>query len=133
MSHDPPKQILLVDDEENTSLILGEILKQEGYCVLIASNGKEALNVLNHQSIDLVLTDIKMPEMDGMKFLEEIAKGKFNLKVIVITAYAQIESYLNACDLGAFEYLKKPLDLIDLKLIIRKALQDKPKTLSGQL
>ena len=119
---DEPKKILVIDDEEDTSLIMAEILKKEGYTVHKATDGIEALHEIERESFDLILSDIRMPNLDGMQLLEELSRRNVQAKVIMMTAYAELSTYITANDLGAFEYIRKPIDLFDLRLIIRKAL-----------
>ncbi len=121
---DAPKKILVIDDEEDTSLIMAEILKQEGYAVKKANDGLEALERIEAEPFDLILSDIRMPNLDGMQLLAELARRKVAAKVIMMTAYAELDTYITANDLGAFEYIRKPIDLFDLRLIVRKALQE---------
>jgi YesN/AraC family two-component response regulator len=112
--------ILIVDDEENARLGLTKLLACEGYLVASAGNGFEALTYLKRHPVDLVITDINMPEMNGLTFLRELSCLYPQLKVIMVTAYGGVESYLEAIDLGAFEYLNKPVRVTDLKAVIRK-------------
>ncbi|RME06018.1 MAG: response regulator, partial [Deltaproteobacteria bacterium] len=103
---DAPKKILVIDDEEDTSLIMAEILKQEGYAVKKANDGLEALERIEAEPFDLILSDIRMPNLDGMQLLAELARRKVAAKVIMMTAYAELDTYITANDLGAFEYIR---------------------------
>ncbi len=114
------RKVLVVDDEENARLALSRLLSQEGYQVGSASNGLEALACLKQDRPHLVITDINMPDMDGMEFLRELAKSFPSIQVIMITAYGGVESYLEAMNLGAYEYLNKPVRLDELKSLINK-------------
>lgn len=114
------KRILVVDDEENARIALSKILMREGYEVASACNGYEALNYLRGKEVELVITDINMPEMDGMTFLRELNRSHPSSDVIMITAYGEVESYIEAMNLGAFEYINKPVKLEDLNRIINK-------------
>ncbi|MCF6180172.1 MAG: response regulator, partial [Geopsychrobacter sp.] len=98
------KKILIVDDEENARIGLSKLLSQEGYQVNAVANGHEALSYLGHEQVSLVITDINMPEMDGLVFLRELNREYPSTDVIMITAYGGVESYLEAMNLGAFEY-----------------------------
>ena len=115
-----PKKILVVDDEENARIALSRILAREGYVVDSVSNGFEALNYLRQQEVDLILTDINMPEMNGIDFLKELNKSFPHTNVIMITAYGGVESYIESMNQGAFEYLNKPVKVEELKSILRK-------------
>jgi len=114
------KRILIVDDEENARLGLSKLLSQEGYLVDLAANGTEALEVLRRQRVNLVISDINMPDMNGIMFLREISRHFPSTNVIMITAYGGVESYLEAMNLGAFEYLHKPLRIDELRSVMKK-------------
>jgi len=117
------KRILVVDDEENARIALSKILTREGYDVASAANGYEALNYLRGKDVDLIITDINMPEMNGMAFLRELNKVHPASNVIMITAYGEVESYIEAMDLGVFEYINKPVKIDELKKIISMVFQ----------
>lgn len=119
--------ILVVDDEENAREGLSKILSKEGYRVETAANGKEAIDSLKRQRYDLVITDMRMPLMDGFEVLREIKKMDENIGVIMITAYGEVESYLEAMNMGAFEYINKPVRVNDLKRVISKVLEARLK------
>ena len=114
--------ILVVDDEENALEGLSKILTKEGYAVETAANGKEAMDFIKRASFDLVITDMRMPLMDGFEVLRELKKLDENIGVIMITAYGEIESYLEAMNLGAYEYINKPVRVNELKRVITKIL-----------
>jgi two-component system response regulator (stage 0 sporulation protein F) len=114
------KRILLVDDEENARIALSRILSREGYLVDSVANGYEALNYLREQDVNLIVTDINMPEMDGITFLRELNRCFPGSNVIMITAYGGVESYIEAMNLGAFEYINKPVKIEELKSILKK-------------
>jgi DNA-binding NtrC family response regulator len=114
------KRILVVDDEENARVALSKILTHDGYMVSSAGNGLEALNFLRSNEVELIITDLNMPEMNGLMFLRELKRSYPSSKVIMITAYGEVESYLEAITLGAFEYINKPVKYDDLKKVIDK-------------
>jgi len=114
------KKILIVDDEENARLGLSKLLGQEGYEVASVCNGYEALEYLNSKKVNLIISDINMPEMNGLSFLKEISRHYPSTHVIMITAYGGVESYLEAMNLGAFEYIHKPVKLDELKSVMKK-------------
>lgn len=114
------KRILVVDDEENARVALSKILAHEGYDVSSAGNGVEALNYLRSKDVELIITDLNMPEMNGLMFLRELNRSHPSSNVIMITAYGEVESYLEAMTLGAFEYINKPVKYEDLKKVINK-------------
>lgn len=114
------KRILVVDDEENTRIGLSKLLSQEGFLVDLAANGTEALELLRRQRVNLVISDINMPDMNGIAFLREISRRFPSTNVIMITAYGGVESYLEAMNLGALEYLHKPVRLDELRSVMKK-------------
>jgi two-component system, response regulator, stage 0 sporulation protein F len=114
------KRILVVDDEENARVALSKILTHDGYEVSSAGNGVEALNFLRSKDVELIITDLNMPEMNGLMFLRELNRSHPSSNVIMITAYGEVESYLEAMTLGAFEYINKPVKYDDLKKVINK-------------
>lgn len=114
------KRILIVDDEENTRIGLSKLLTQEGFEVESASNGSEALDCLGQRKVNLVISDINMPEMNGLAFLREISRKFPSTNVIMITAYGGVESYLEAMNLGAYEYLHKPVRIDELRSVMKK-------------
>ncbi|HEY5674602.1 MAG TPA: response regulator [Malonomonas sp.] len=112
------EKILIVDDEENARIGLEKLLSRDGYQVSAVSNGLEALDHLSRHPADLVITDINMPEMNGLVFLRELNWAHPTVSVIMVTAYGGVESYLEAMNLGAFEYLNKPVKFEELKAVI---------------
>ena len=114
------KRILVVDDEENARMALSKILTHDGYEVSAVRNGVEALNYLRSKDVELIITDLNMPEMNGMMFLRELNRSHPASNVIMVTAYGEVESYLEAMTLGAFEYINKPVKYDELKKVIDK-------------
>jgi two-component system, NtrC family, response regulator len=115
------ESILIVDDEKNYPLILSAILEDEGYETLTANSGSEALEKLNNSDVDLVLTDMKMPSMDGIELLEKIKAIDSELPVIMMTAYGTVEKAVEAMQKGAYNYILKPFDNDSLVLYVNKA------------
>ena len=115
-------KILVVDDEEGARELFNTILTDEGYEVTLANNGEEALSLFKNTPFNLVITDIKMPVMDGLQLLQEIRKTESKTDVIMVTAYGEVESYLKAMSLGAAEYINKPIRIKELKRIVHKVL-----------
>lgn len=118
------KRILVVDDEENARIGLSRLLAKEGFIVDAVSNGFEALNYLRQQDVNLIVTDINMPEMNGIAFLKELNKSFPQSNVIMITAYGGIESYIESMNLGAFEYINKPIKVEELKSVLKKIFKE---------
>jgi DNA-binding NtrC family response regulator len=116
-------RILIVDDELNMRLVLKALLTKEGYEVFAAEDGLAALSLLRTEDIDTVVTDLKMPKLDGMGLLDRIAKEYPSLPVIIITAYGTINTAVDALKKGAFDYITKPFDQDDLRNVIQKAIR----------
>jgi two-component system, response regulator, stage 0 sporulation protein F len=114
--------ILIVDDEEGLREGLSKLLEAEGYAVLAAETGERALEILATTRIDLVLTDMRMPGMDGIALLKKIRELYGDVGVIILTGYGQIESYIEAMNFGAIEYVSKPFKVNELKFIINRVL-----------
>jgi len=125
------KRILLVDDEENTRIALSRLLTREGYIVDTVANGFEALNHLREHDVNLIVTDINMPEMDGIEFLRELNRSFPGSNVIMITAYGGVESYIEAINLGAFEYINKPVKIEELKSVLERVFSTKSCHIKG--
>lgn len=121
--NEPERVILIVDDEEGLREGLGKLLEGEGYNVHCAETGEEALEILQQSRIDLVLTDMRMPGMDGIALLKKIRERHGDLGVIILTGYGQIESYIEAMNFGAIEYVSKPFKVNELKFIVNKVLR----------
>jgi len=113
--------VLIVDDEKNYPLIIGEVLQEEGFETLTATSGAEALERLRSAEVDLVLTDMKMPTMDGIELLDHIKTVDPDLPVIMMTAYGTVEKAVEAMQKGAYNYILKPFDNKRLVLFVKKA------------
>lgn len=117
------KTILLVDDEPEILKSLGEILNRFGYDVIARTGGQSALSVVSDGAkIDLVITDYRMPGMDGLEFLNALRQKNSTVPVIVLTAYGAVESYLKSLSLGVFEYINKPIKAKELGRIVQAAI-----------
>ena len=117
--------LLLVDDEErflSTSKIL---LEKRGINTLTATNGLDALNVLDERRVDVVILDVKMPGMDGVQALREVKRRHPLIEVIMLTGHASVESAVEGLKLGAFDYVMKPCDVPDLVEKARQACERK--------
>ena len=116
------KRILVADDEMSIRLLYSEELREEGYEVLTAANGREALEIVEKEPLNLIILDIKMPEMSGIEVLRQIKEKNPNLPVLLSSAYSEYKQ-----DFGTWaseEYLVKSSDLEDLKTAVRKHLKD---------
>ena len=116
-------KILIVDDEINIRFVLSAMLKKEGYAVASAADGLEALQILKTGRIDVVVTDLKMPHLDGMGLLNRITEQFPEVPVIIITAYGTVATAVEALKKGALDYITKPFELDDLKHVISKAVK----------
>jgi two-component system NtrC family response regulator len=116
--------ILIVDDEKNYLLVLEALLGPEGYEILTCDNAKESLRLIRESDLDLVITDMKMPGMNGIELLEKCKKAKPHLPVIMMTAYGTIELAVEAMKKQAHDYITKPFQNEELKLTVKKALKN---------
>ena len=114
--------ILIVEDEPKMLRLLELNLREEGYTTYSASNAETALNLLRQEKVDLVVTDLRLPGMDGLEFLQAAKRVNAALPVIVMTAYGTVETAVEAMKAGASDYVLKPFPLEEIKLIIRKEL-----------
>jgi two-component system response regulator AtoC len=118
-----PQRVLVVDDEPHMRRVLEIMLHQTGYEVCAAGNGREALMVIRESPVDLVITDLRMPEMDGIELLACMRKDGFATPVIVITAFGSVESAVEAMKVGATDYMVRPFDVETLELTISRVLR----------
>ena len=115
------ESILIVDDEPNYLVVLSELLKDEGFEIFTAPGGEEGLQIVENVDLDIVITDMQMPVMNGLQFMLKVKESKKNLPVIVITAYAEVDKAVEAMQAGAFSYLAKPFSNDELIVNLRKA------------
>jgi len=115
--------ILIVDDEQSMRDFLSIMLKKEGYDVVAAETGQDALKAVQTEIFDLVISDVKMPGMDGIDVLKTVKEVSPETVVIMITAYATAETAVEAMKRGAYDYITKPFKVDEIKLIIQKALE----------
>jgi DNA-binding NtrC family response regulator len=118
-------KVLIVDDEEVFAKTLAERLSMRDYKVAVAFNGKDALDKIGKQNMDVVILDVSMPGMDGIEALREIKKIKPLTEVIMLTGHATIETAIDGMKLGAMDYLIKPCDMEDLTEKINMAYKRK--------
>ena len=117
------KQILVVDDEPNLRRVLSAQLARDGYDVHTAEDGEQALQLLQDHHIDLVITDLRMPKIDGMELLRRALELDEELPVVMITAHGTVDNAVEALKTGAFDYITKPFDQIEVRTIVKKALR----------
>lgn len=118
-------KVLIVDDEQSIRYVLREILEDEKYEVADAANGHEAYELLQKEAFDVVLSDVKMPKMDGIELLEKVVNEGIDTQFIMISAHGTIDTALEATRKGAFDFIEKPPDLNRVLLAIRNALEKK--------
>lgn len=117
------EKVLIVDDDRDLQFNISSLLKDKGYGAIAAGDRRNAIKEIKTKSPDIVLLDIRLPGMDGMKILEEIKSIDKDLIVIMLTAYADVRQAVKAMKLGAFDYITKPFDNEEFILVIKKALQ----------
>ena len=120
-----PARILVVDDERSMRELLAIVLRREGYEVLLAENGRAAVELLEREPVDLLISDIKMPDMSGVDVLRAAKKIDQDILGIMITAFASTETAVEAMRLGACDYLSKPFDIDLLKMKVREKIENR--------
>lgn len=119
----PRAKILAIDDEVGIRELLRSELTRQGYAVDTASNGEEAIEKVKIEKFDIIISDIKMPKMDGIETLAAIKKISPETEVIMITGYATVENAVRAMKEGAYDFIQKPFNLDELSILIEKALE----------
>lgn len=127
------EKILIVDDERSMRDVLSIMLKRAGYSVTTAADGEEAVALIGKEIFDLVITDLKMTKVGGLEVLKAVKEVSPDTVVLVITAFASTESAVEAMKLGALDYLTKPFQIDEVKLIIRNALEKRRLTTENKL
>jgi DNA-binding response OmpR family regulator len=115
-----PKKILIVDDDVDIVRIVTAMLEGQGWHVLNAFSGAEALQTVRAERPDLALLDIMMPQMNGIEVLREARRIAPQMRIIMVTAFGDVGSYLDSMDLGACEYINKPFETAELLALIRR-------------
>jgi diguanylate cyclase (GGDEF)-like protein len=118
-------RILVVDDDESLVAIISEVLEDDGYEVTTASSGEDAIELFRNKRFPLVITDIRMPGMTGIELLQEVKKIHKDTEVIIITSHASVETTISALRMGAYDYLLKPFEEIELISAVAKRAIDK--------
>jgi DNA-binding NtrC family response regulator len=121
-------RILVVEDDPNHGAMCARLLERKGYQARAITSAREALGVLAERDIDLVLADLQMPEMDGIQLLSAVKKKYPHVEVIMMTGYGTVKTAVEAMQLGAANYIQKPLDHEELNLLIRRAIEKKQLT-----
>ena len=115
-------KILVVDDEDALRTVLSAELEGEGYQVATAADGQEAINILGSSAFDLILLDIKMPNVDGFEVLKFVKEKHPKTKVIMLTGFADLKNAIESKKLGAEDFVSKPYDLVDLLTTVERVL-----------
>jgi len=115
--------ILIVDDEQSYRQLLSLVFEGDGHTLRTAMNGREALAMIQAEPADVVISDVKMPDMDGIEMLQAVRETHPDLGVILMTAFASVETAREAFKLGADDFIQKPFDVEELKLIVKKTLE----------
>lgn len=129
-------KVLVVDDDATILYAFRELLRKEGFKYVVATNGEEALKKIPQERPDLIFMDITMPAMDGLEVLKQMQEQKNRTPVIIITGFGTMQTAIKAIQLGAFDYLTKPLDVSKIRLVMERALagtQGKPVLSERQL
>ena len=127
------EKILVVDDEQSLREVLSIMLKRAGYAVTIAMDGEDAVELLQKEIFDLVITDLRMPKVDGMEVLKAVKSASPETVVLIITAFASADSAVEAMKQGAYDYLTKPFQVDEVQLIIRNALEKRRLTTENMI
>jgi two-component system response regulator PilR (NtrC family) len=115
-------RVLVVDDEDALRTVLSSELEGEGYKVAAAADGAEAISILKNQTFDLILLDIKMPNVDGFEVLKFVKETHPETKVIMLTGFADLKNAIESKKLGAEDFVSKPYDLVDLLTTVERVL-----------
>ena len=126
MSEHP--RVLIVDDEKDVRWALCTLMRDQGMTALEAQNGREALGSIRAECPDVVLLDIRLPDVDGMQVLKEVRRSDLTTPVIMLTAYGTIELAVEAVKSGAYDFLSKPFNNDEVVLTIRRALKERVLT-----
>jgi len=125
VSMQPTGRILIVDDDPHFLRVLARILSGENFHVASAGGACDALELVKSAQFDLIISDLRMPECDGLSFLEALRQGGSNVPVIILTAYGEVDTYLAAMNAGATEYLNKPIHSDELLRVVRSCLRSR--------
>ncbi|ETT62922.1 response regulator [Paenibacillus sp. FSL H8-0457] len=123
MSKQSKHKVLIVDDQNGIRILLVEVFSSEGYETYQAANGKAALEIVKMHAPDLVLLDMKIPGMDGLEILKHIKQMNPDIKVIMMTAYGELDMIKEATDLGALMHFTKPFDIDEMRQAVNMQLK----------
>jgi two-component system NtrC family response regulator len=125
--------ILIIDDEAAQRDVLSGYLKKKSYKIFSASSGKEGIEIAEKNPVDIILSDFKMPDLNGIDVLEQVKKVNPEISFVIVTAFGTIENAVKAIRLGAFDYISKPVDLDELDLMIERIIEHKNLKSENQL
>lgn len=117
------KSVLFVEPDQEFRKATAKILEQAGYRVVTAQDGLDALGILKDYGTDLIISALRMPRIDGVEFMQEIKRTKIAAPVVFLTAFGDVESYMDLMNMGAFEYINKPIKEKDLLHVASKAIE----------
>ena len=132
-SHPPSHHILLVEDEPNVARGLGMVLNDEGYDVDVAPTGNSALDMFRGNGFDLLISDLRLPDIDGLEVISSIKKERPGVNVIIITGYPSVSSAVKAVRMGVLDYLRKPFTDEELVTAVKDAFQEVDKSSMEEL
>ena len=117
--------LLIIDDEKSQRDILSGYLKKKGFNVFTAESGRNGIKIVEENIIDIILSDYKMPEMTGIEVLENVQKINPEISFVIITAYGTVENAVKAMQIGAYDYISKPVDLDEMDLLLERIIEHK--------
>ncbi|MCA1816582.1 MAG: sigma-54 dependent transcriptional regulator [Acidobacteria bacterium] len=132
MSEAPRARILVAEDEANLRLVLQKELERAGHDVRVAADGEAALKLLEESNVDVLLTDISMPRMDGMELLRRVHQRPNPPEVVMLTGHATVETAIEAMKLGAYDYLSKPYHITELDALVKQAAEKRRLRVDNQ-
>src|SRR5205085_110925 len=119
------RTILVADDEPNIRRVLEAMFTKDGYTVLTAENGKRAINLASANTIDVLISDLIMPDMTGVEVLRAVKELQPHCAALMITAYGTIKTAVEAMRLGAFNYIGKPFEMDEVRVMVKQALENR--------
>lgn len=113
-------KVLIVDDQYGIRILLKEVLQKEGYETFLAANGMQAVEIVSEQKPDLVLLDMKIPGMDGIEILRKMKEVDPEIRVLIMTAYGELDMLKEATNLGALTHFSKPFDINKVRNLVKE-------------